>query len=296
MKNKKVVCIGEILWDSLPKGMYLGGAPFNVAVNLNNLGIDVSIISAVGNDTLGKRTIDSVKQKGIDTSNIQINEYETGLVEVAVNEHGIPSYNIHQPVAWDFIKATNEAKKVVAESDYAVIGSLAFRNKESANSISDLLKGYNGICVVDVNFRQPFYSEELIDKLLTTANIVKVNDEELQGIAVWKKIDGGYQDMLKWLVETYNLQVVLLSRGDQGSTIYKDGEFTNKTRYTVRVKDTVGAGDAFLAGSIFSLINEESAYDTICFANAIGAFVASRNGAAPNLDMNKINIYLEYEK
>lgn len=294
MKKNKVVCIGEVLWDSLPKGMFLGGAPLNVAVNLNNLGIDTTIISAVGSGTMGERTIEAIEAKGLSSSFIQRVDKETGSVEVEVDEKGVPSYKIHENVAWDFIEATDSAKEVVKESSFVVIGSLAFRNEISANSIKELLEGYNGTCLVDVNFRKPFYSEELVDELLHLADIVKLNDEELEEFTTWKGIDNDYQEAIKWITANYNIDSVLLTRGEKGSTIYMNGEFTNKSRYLVRVKDTVGAGDAFMAGAIYRMINDENAWEIIRFANAMGAFVTSRNGATPDLDMNKIDMQLKH--
>lgn len=294
MSKNKVVCIGEVLWDSLPKGMFLGGAPLNVAVNLNNLGIDSIIISAVGNGTMGERSIEAIEAKGLSSSFIQRVDKETGSVEVEVDEKGVPSYKIHENVAWDYIEATNDAKSVVSESDYVIIGSLAFRNENSAKSIKKLLEGYNGTCLVDVNFRKPFYSKELVDELLHLADIVKLNDEELEEFASWKGIDNDYQEVIKWISSNYNIDSVLLTRGEKGSTIYIDGEFTDKSRYLVRVKDTVGAGDAFMAGAIYGIIHGQDSYEIIRFANAMGAFVASRNGATPELDMNKINMQLKH--
>ena len=294
MSKNKVVCIGEVLWDSLPKGMFLGGAPLNVAVNLNNLGIDTTIISAVGSGTMGERTIEAIEAKGLSSSFIQRVDKETGSVEVEVDEKGVPSYKIHENVAWDYIEATNDAKSVVSESDYVIIGSLAFRNENSAKSIKKLLEGYNGTCLVDVNFRKPFYSKELVDELLHLADIVKLNDEELEEFASWKGIDNDYQEVIKWISSNYNTDSVLLTRGEKGSTIYIDGEFTDKSRYLVRVKDTVGAGDAFMAGAIYGIIHGQDSYEIIRFANAMGAFVASRNGATPELDMNKINMQLKH--
>lgn len=295
MSGKKVICFGEVLWDSLPKGIYLGGAPLNVALNLNNLGIDSTIISAVGKDRLAGLAIKSIKNKGLDTSFIQVNDHPSGLAEVDIDEDGIPSYTIHENTAWDFIEITDEIKNKVSKSDYIVFGTLAFRNT-TGDSIRELLKNYEGKVVVDVNLRNPFYTEELVDEVISFADIVKVNEEELQQLLTWKNLDLEYPEALKWISETYDVESVLLSRGEKGAYIYSNKELSKKGRYYVKVRDTVGAGDAFLAATIYSFIKGENPYDTICFANAVGAFVASRNGATPVLNMAKIEIYLKYGK
>lgn len=295
MGNKKVICFGEVLWDSLPKGIYLGGSPLNVALNLHNLEVDSTIISAVGKDRLAGLALKSIKQKGLSTDFVQINDHPTGLAEVDIDEEGVPSYDIHENTAWDFIELTPEVREKVSESDFIVFGTLVFRNT-TGGTIKELLKDYKGKVVVDVNLRKPFFSEELVDEVLTLANIVKVNESELQQILEWKNLTLDYPEALEWLSEKYDVETILLSRGEKGAYIYSDKELSKKGRYYVKVRDTVGAGDAFLAGAIYSLMKGESAHDTICFANAVGAFVASRNGATPVLNMAKIEIYLKYGK
>ncbi len=295
MSADKIICFGEVLWDALPKGIYLGGSPLNVALNLSNLGVESSITSAVGTDLLGNLAVKSVAQKGLDTRFIQRNEYPTGLVEVEIDCQGIPNYTIHENVAWDFIQPTKEVKEILLESSHFIFGTLSFRNK-SGDAVRELLKEYHGKVVLDVNFRKPFYSEPLVDEVLGLTNILKLNEEELQEILEWKGKDIDHEEALKWLSDYYELETILLSLGAKGAYIFKHGEIARKGRYYVKVRDTVGAGDAFLAGAIHGLIEGMDAYETVCFANAVGAFVASRNGATPILNMSKIEIYLKYGK
>lgn len=291
MKNPKVISIGEVLWDALPKGIYLGGAPLNVAVNLQNLGIDCRMISAVGNDQLGNLASKYMTKRGLDTSLIQHNDFNTGLVEVEIDENGVPDYNIHENVAWDHIIETEHLRKAIFDSDVIVIGSLIFRSVVSANTIKNLL--INKLCdakvVLDVNFRKSFYSKELIEELLKVADIVKLNDEELCEIQNWYGLDSDYQKSLLLLKERFGLESILLTRGENGSTILTDNGFMEKEIFLIKVKDTVGAGDAFLAGAIYCKLKEMSPDYTITFANAMGAFVASRNGATPKLDIESVN-------
>ncbi|RNC85982.1 MAG: carbohydrate kinase [Balneola sp.] len=295
MSSAKVICYGEVLWDALPKGIYLGGSPLNVALNLSYLGIDSSIISATGTDLLGNLAVKSISKKGLKTELIQRNEYPTGLVEVDIDTNGIPEYLIHENVAWDHIKLNETMANALSESAYLMFGTLAFRGR-SGSTLRELLKTYKGKVVLDVNLRAPFYNEDLVDEALSLANVLKLNEDELAQILTWKNRNDDYESALHWLSDQYELETILLSLGGKGAYILKDGAIAKKGRYYVKVRDTVGAGDAFLAGAIHGLLNGKNAFDTICFANAVGAFVASRNGATPVLNMSKIEIYLKYGK
>ena len=284
----KVVCIGEVLWDSLPNGMFLGGAPLNVASNLRKLGIDAQMLSAIGNDELGADTLFRLKDMGFDTTHIQVNEKATGLVEVELNAQGIPKYVIHEDAAWDHIEATEKALKLVAEADYVVIGSLVFRNKDNEEALLKLVKAVEGTLILDVNFRKPYFSRKLIDKLLGYTDILKVNDEEIEEIAKWKFLSIEYTRSIPELCEMNKISTAFITLGEAGSTMFTDGEFFNHPRFEVEVADTVGAGDAFLSGAIYSIIKEKSPKETLKFANAMGAYVASKNGATPELDLDTI--------
>ncbi|MBO6794739.1 MAG: carbohydrate kinase [Balneolaceae bacterium] len=288
----KVVCIGEVLWDSLPHGMFLGGAPLNVAVNLRNLDVDTSIISAVGDDELGEKTRSEIKKRGVETTHIQTNRYKTGLVEVELTEKGIPSYVIHEHRAWDYIEATEDAKSVVNEADYVVFGSLGFRNADSAQSIKKLLVATDATKILDVNFRKPFYTKPLIEELLGLADVLKVNDEEIEEMADWFGLDADYKSAIPKLCAMYGIEKAIITLGEEGSSLYVDGEFAHHPRFDVKVKDTVGAGDAFLSGVIFSMIQNKSPEETLQFANAMGAFVAGSEGATPVLNLSKIEGFI----
>ena len=292
--NGKVVCIGEILWDALPKGIFLGGAPMNVAVNLNNLGVKSSIISAVGDDQLGNMALNHLTRLGADISLVQHNSYPTGLVEVKVNDRGIPAYEFQKDSAWDHILAPDEAVQAVKDVDYIVVGSLAWREKQSADSIRSLITDHKGSAkvIVDVNFRKSFYTKDLILDLLTLGDIAKLNDDELEEIEHWMGWEHHYETSIKRLAKEFDLEAILYTMGEDGSALYKDGEFTVKGRFSVDVQDTVGAGDAFLSGAIFSLLNEYSSEETLTFANAMGAFVAGKDGATPALTFDEISAFI----
>ena len=284
-----VVCIGEVLWDNLPHGMFLGGAPLNVATNLRKLGVDAQILSALGNDELGADTLLRLKALGFDTSHIQINDKPTGVVDVKLNAHGVPKYVIAENAAWDFIEATDEAMELVSKADYVIIGSLAFRNENNNEALLKLVKAVEGTLILDVNFRKPFYNKKLIDKLLGYADILKVNDEEIEEIAKWKFLSTEYEKSIQALCEMNKISTAFITLGEDGAAMYADGSFTQQPRYEITVADTVGAGDAFLAGALFSIIKEKEPKEVLKFANAMGAYVASKKGATPELDMNEIN-------
>lgn len=293
MKNKKVTCFGEVLWDSLPKGLYLGGAPLNVALNLNNLGIDTTMISAVGNDKLGKLAVQSIREKGLDTGFIQFNDYPTGVVDVEIDNKGDADYTINEPSAWDYIEYNNELKDEIDKSNFVVFGTLIFRNANSRSTLNKALSKFKGKVIVDVNFRKPFYDKTLVNEVLNLADIVKVNHEEIDIILKWNnKSNLNSKEALSYLCKQYNLEMILLTRGEEGSILYHNGDIFKKERFEVNVKDTVGTGDAFLAGSIYSLLKGEDNLKVISFANALGAFVASRNGATPEINMEKIEFML----
>ena len=288
--SAKVITIGEIVWDALPKGIYLGGAPLNVAVNLSNLGIETTVVSAVGDDQLGRLTKSYLQRLGMSTHAIQTNNLDTGLVEVDVDSHGIPDYYIHQPSSWDSIEFNDNVRNELQTAAFVVTGSLVFRSETSSKTIKEWLtnRGENCKLVVDVNFRKDGYSKELILELFELADIIKVNDEELLEIEEWLGWSHDYKKSLIRLTDEFNLDSILLTRGAHGSTIYRNEVFVEKDRYIIKVKDTVGAGDAFLAGALYGILNYESSDSIISFANAMGAFVASRNGATPALNVEKI--------
>ena len=289
-----VVCIGEVLWDSFPNGKFLGGAPFNVACNLRKLGIEAQMLSAIGNDELGADTLFRLKNMGFDTSHIQINDKATGLVEVELNTEGIPKYKIHEHAAWDYIAATREALELVSGADIVVLGSLVFRNKQNEAELMNLVKAVEGTLILDVNFRKPFYSKKLIDKLLGYTDILKVNEEEVEEISKWKFLSTEYTRSIPELCEMNKISKAFITLGEEGAAMFADGEFTMHPRYRVPVADTVGAGDAFLTGAIYSIINEKNPEDTLKFANAMGAYVASKKGATPELEVDEVKKMASY--
>lgn len=288
MSKKNIVCFGEVLWDLLPTGKIAGGAPMNVAVHANQLGLDATMISAVGDDELGEGITSFLSSRGLSVSTIQKNDYQTGIVEVTLDAKGSPSYEIIQPVAWDFIRLTENAKKAVQEADALVFGSLALRNEVSKITLF-ALQAEAKLKVLDINLRKPFYTPELADELFKVADVVKVNDEELEMICAWYGQMGDEIANAKFLKERYQLKGIIVTRGGNGAFFLdENNEFAEHQGFKVTVNDTIGSGDSFLASFITKWLNGETPAEALKFACAVGAFVATQKGATPVISENDI--------
>ncbi|WP_319590128.1 carbohydrate kinase [uncultured Draconibacterium sp.] len=293
IKNKEILCIGEVLWDRLPSGAKPGGAPMNVALHLNAIGMDATIASSIGNDDEGNKLKDFLNSSGLDTSYIQTKDFlPTSEVLVQLDENNNATYEICEPVAWDNIRLTNELMDKAKRSGLLIYGTLASRNPISRESIMFLLD-YSGVKLIDVNFRKPYDSQKVVEGLLMKADIVKMNDDELVVFANWyNKHKYDEKSLIKWFASQYNIKMVCITKGEDGAILYCEGEFYEHPGFKVDAVDTVGAGDAFLAGLISSLINDKTPDEALAFACATGAFVATKTGATPNYDMKEINSIL----
>jgi len=289
IKNNEILCIGEVLWDRLPSGAKPGGAPMNVALHLNAIGQNVSIASRIGNDELGTELRSFLENSGLSTEFIQIDEHlPTSEVLVHLDENNNATYEICEPVAWDNLELTDSLKTKAREAGLLVFGSLASRNPVSRSTIMQLLEK-DAVKLIDVNFRKPYDTQEVVEKLLEKTDIVKLNDDELVAFAQWhNKHKHDEKSLMKWFAKQYNLKMVCVTRGEKGAFLFCDGEFYEHPGFKVEAVDTVGAGDAFLAGLIASLLENKSPADALAFACATGAFVASKAGATPAYDMKEI--------
>lgn len=278
----KIVCFGEVLWDVFPTHKKIGGAPLNVALRLNSFGNNVTMISSVGNDADGKGIIDLIDSSGISSNEIQINnEFKTSQVKVILDKDGSASYNIEFPCAWDYIHLKDASKSIINNSDAFIFGSLVTRNDVSRATLFELLK-IAKFKVFDVNLRAPHYNMILLNELMNEANFIKFNDEELLEIC---KHDNFKSDILeeniKYISYKTNTSNICVTLGGDGAILYKDDTFYKSSGYPVKVKDTVGAGDSFLATLINSLLSNKNGQDAINLACAVGALVASKDGANP---------------
>ena len=285
----KATCFGEVLWDVFPSKKKIGGAPLNVALRLQSFDIESSIISRVGEDKDGKNAIDYIKNHGLDISTVQIDKlYKTGCVNVTLDSKGSATYVIDYPVAWDKIEISENAIESVRSSDAFIFGSLSCRDEVSKNTLLQLLK-YASYKVFDVNLRPPFYSMELLLELMNKADFIKCNDEELVDICEslgHKSIS--ITEQLMFLADYTATKQICVTKGGDGAAILYEGQIFENGGFPVEVRDTVGAGDSFLAALISKLLNKVIPTEALNFACAVGALVASKDGANAILTKSEI--------
>ena len=283
IKNNQILCIGEILWDNLPSGAKPGGAPMNVALHLNRIGQKVSISSKVGNDEQGKKLLAFLEDSGLRTDLIPTSE-----VFVHLDENNNATYEICEPVAWDNLVLTDSLISQAKSSGLIIYGTLASRNPETRKTILRLLEN-DVVKLIDVNLRQPYDTREIVEQLILKSDIVKLNDEELGVFGQWyNKHKHDEESLVRWFAEEFNSKMVIVTKGDKGALLYSDGVFYEHPGFKVNAVDTVGAGDAFLAGFIAALLEEKTNDKALEFACAAGAFVASKAGATPEYDRIEI--------
>jgi fructokinase len=297
IKNNEILCFGEVLWDRLPSGAKAGGAPMNVALHLNAIGLDATIASSVGNDEPGAELKKFLEDSGMSTAYIQIDDnLPTSEVLVHLDENNNATYEICEPVAWDNICLTDGLMKKAKQAGLLIYGSLASRNPLTRETLMNLLD-YDGLKLIDVNFRKPYDSQEVVEKLLEKTDVVKLNDDELEVFAGWyNRPNSDEHNLIEWFVTKYHIQLLCVTKGEKGALLYCHGKFYEHPGFKVNAVDTVGAGDAFLAGLIASLLNKKEPADALAFACATGAFVASKAGATPKYDMDEIEEILSNDQ
>jgi fructokinase len=282
---KIVVGLGEVLWDFLPAGKQLGGAPANFAYVASLLGCEGIVASRLGTDELGMDARSKVSDLGLSTEHIQDDSiHSTGKVMVRVDDAGQPKFDIVQSVAWDFLEWTDSWRKLAQLADAVCFGSLAQRSPQSRNTIRNFLTAMRSeaIRVFDVNLRQSFYSEKLISESLKMANIVKLNHEELPIVTNFLGMESDDEKLAaRKLREKYDLELVCVTRGAKGSLLVNKAGSDEHPGLTVRVADTVGAGDAFTAGLVHEYLRGASLPEMNDLANRLGAWVSSQAGAMP---------------
>ena len=281
MKKKVIVGIGEILWDMLPTGKALGGAPANFAYHAKRLGEEGWAVSAIGDDPLGREIMDIVGEKRLNNL-IAVTDKPTGTVQVTLDAHGVPTYNIMEDVAWDNIPFTPEMEALAKRADAVCFGSLVQR-MGSRDAVLKFLRATRpeALRVFDINLRQHYYSKEVLDTSLRLANILKINDEEIRIVADMFGLDGDDTAACRSLVERYDLQLVILTKGADGSEVITATEAIPQTVGKVEVVDTVGAGDSFTAAFVVSYLRGDSLSEAQRLANETAAYVCSCKGAMP---------------
>jgi fructokinase len=282
----KIVGLGEVLWDLLPAGRQLGGAPANFIYHAGALGAEARLISRVGQDDLGRETLERLRQLRVPTEGVEMDErLPTGTVSVEVAADGQPHYHIQENVAWDAIQGEPAGRRAVAVADAVCFGSLAQRAEPSRSTILSLVASAPAAAlrIFDINLRQHYYSREIIGQSLALANVLKVNDAELPPLASMFGLLGGARAQMQQLAERHSLRAVACTRGDQGSLLFAAGRWSEHPGVPTTVVDTVGAGDAFTAAMTLGLLAGWELDRVNDHANRIAAFVCSSSGATPTL-------------
>ena len=282
-----VVGLGEALWDVLPEGKKLGGAPANFAFHAAQFGRRAIAVSAVGEDNLGRETLEEFRKKNLNVLMPRV-PYATGTVQVTVDEQGIPTYDIKENVAWDNIPFTPEIESVAKQCEAVCWGSLAQRNVVSRQTIQKFLDAMpsdgNRLRIFDINLRQNFYTPEVIQDSLQRCNILKINDEELVTISRLFGYPGlDIRNKCWLLLGKYNLRMLVLTCGVNGSYVFTPGHVSYQPTPKVEVADTVGAGDSFTGSFCASLLRGRSVAEAHEIAVRVSAYVCTQKGAMPRL-------------
>lgn len=282
----KLVGIGEVLWDLLPSGKQLGGAPANFAYHACALGADAWVISRVGNDPAGHEIIERLEKLGVPADGIELdNAAPTGTVTVNLASDGQPQFTIHENVAWDRISGKGAGRRTVSSADAVCFGTLAQRSEPSRSTIRWLVSSTppGALRILDVNLRQQYYSSQLIKESLALANVLKVSDTELPRLAEMFAFAGDERAQMAHLAEKHRLRLVACTRGASGSLLFAGGCWAEHPGVPVRVVDSVGAGDAFTAAMTLGVLAGWRLDEINRHANEVAAYVCSRAGGTPSL-------------
>jgi fructokinase len=292
----KVICFGEILWDVFPTHKTIGGAPLNVALRLQSFQNDVSLISCLGDDTSGDELRLELQKYSISSYYIQKDkEYKTSIVAISLDKNGSASYLINHPCAWDNIQLNSELKSLVKSSEAFVFGSLVARSNTSRNTLIKLL-AISKFSVFDVNLRPPHYDLSSIQVLMNAANFIKFNDDEIIEISKSLGIQGeSIEHTILYVATHTNTSTICVTLGEKGAILYYEKSFFYCNGYQVKVADTVGSGDSFLATLIDVLLKRKDPQLAIDKACAVGALVAKSRGANPMISKVEIDTIMNQD-
>ena len=283
MKNI-VVGLGEILWDIFPERKVLGGAPANFAYHVSQFGFNGYAVSAIGEDLLGKEILSSLEEKKLNYL-VEKTDYPTGTVQVTLNKSGVPQYEICENVAWDNIPFTARTENLAKNTQTVCFGSLAQRSAVSRDTIRKFLAAMpeDSLKIFDINLRLDYYTREIIEESLQMANMMKINDEEVIKIAALFDWNGEEQDICKRLLDEYDLNILILTKGTEGSFVFTPRQTSYQSTPKVHVADTVGAGDSFTAAFVAAYLHGERIEDAHQLAVEVSAYVCLQHGAMPKL-------------
>lgn len=290
--NNAVVGLGEILWDVFPDRKVLGGAPANFAYHVSQFGYNGYAVSAVGDDLLGNEIMSALVEKNLNYS-IETTEYPTGTVKVTLNDRGVPQYEICEGTAWDNIPFTPRIEILAKNAKVVSFGSLAQRNSVSKSTIRRFLETMpaDALKIFDINLRQHFYTKQLIHESLELCNMLKINDDEVVVVSeLFELKNKTEEEVCRWLLETYKLNLLILTKGTQGSYVFTPGEVSFQPTPKVHVADTVGAGDSFTSAFVAAYLKGDSITVAHQLAVEVSAYVCTQHGAMPKMP----DAYLEY--
>ncbi|HTL57085.1 MAG TPA: carbohydrate kinase [Candidatus Limnocylindrales bacterium] len=293
----KVIGLGEVLWDLLPGGRQLGGAPANFAFHAQALGADARVITRIGNDPLGQEILLRFQAMGFSTNTVQVDESTpTGTVTVSLDSKGVPTFVIHENVAWDRLELSDAAVEEVKGANAICFGSLAQRDLISRATIQALVATASSAAlrVFDVNLRQNYYSPAVIKQSLRLANVCKLNDTELPIVGELVGLGGSTEKQIEALAERFGLQLVALTRGAEGSLLYQDGRWSEQIPKPTDVVDTVGAGDGFTAALVMGLLNRMDLDVVHALAAEVARYICSAHGATPDLPEHLGSKFLQH--
>ncbi|MBD8347255.1 MULTISPECIES: carbohydrate kinase family protein [unclassified Dysgonomonas] len=291
MKNI-VVGLGEILWDVFPERKVLGGAPANFAYHASQFGFNGYAVSAIGDDLLGKEILTSLEEKGLNYL-LEKTDYPTGTVQVTLNKAGVPQYEICENVAWDNIPFTARTENLAKNTQTVCFGSLAQRNSVSRETIRKFITAMpeDSLKIFDINLRLNFYSKEIIHESLEMSNMMKINDEEVLKVANLYGWKGDEQEICGRLLEDYKLDILVLTKGTDGSFVFTPRQTSYQPTPKVHVADTVGAGDSFTAAFVAAYLHGERIEDAHQLAVEVSAYVCLQHGAMPKLADSYLELF-----
>ena len=287
-RRKRVVALGEILWDIIGNEKHVGGAPFNFAFHASQFGLDAWIVSRVGNDPPGQEMLRAVKQMGLSSDHIQVDlRKPTGTVEVSVNLFGEPTFKIVKDVAWDYIAATQAQHDLVRSADVLWFGTLAQRSEVSRQSIRELIQTARSqprktLIVCGLNLRQHFFSAELIRESLGFCNVLRLNEDEMKMVkGFFGRSRASDREFARELLGTFGILLIAVTHSARGCTLYTPDAEVRSLGFVVDVVDTVGSGRDFTAAMVVKLLEGAPFAEVARYANLTGAYVATQPGATP---------------
>jgi len=279
--GSEVLCIGELLWDALPAGLFLGGAPFNVASHLHAAGVVATMVTRLGADQLGDEAYRRVASYGIRTDLLQVDPLlPTGFVRASVAQDGSASYHIVEPAAWDNLEVTRSLLERAATAKAVVFGTLGQRNAVARATVQRVLETRT-LKVLGVNLRPPYDDREIVRDSLRRADVVRLTENEMRRLAAWFDLRGDLRECVAALVERFHCRTVCVTRGRNGAALWRDGRWVEHPGFDVEVRDASGTGDAFLAALLAGLLEGAEDQALLHRAHLAGAHVTTQHGALP---------------